>query len=57
MQGLKTLKNKLNSPICRLGDKKVKRKTLEITESKMLDHAQIAPSNTGEMTKGSRQLT
>lgn len=43
--------------MCRLGDKKVKSKTLEITESKMLDHAQIAPSNTGEMTKGSRQLT
>ena len=35
----------------RLGDKKVNRKTLEITESKMLAHAQIAPSNIGEMTK------
>lgn len=41
-----TLKNKLDSHMCRLGDRKVNRKILEITEK--LDHAQTAASNAAE---------
>ena len=35
--------------MCRLGDRKVNRKILEITEK--LDHAQMAASNAVEVTK------
>lgn len=51
-----TLKNKLDSHMCRLRDRKVNRKTLGITENEKLKHAQMAASNASEMTKGSRQL-
>lgn len=42
--------------MCRFEGRKANRKALEMTENEKLEHAQMAASNAGGRTKGSRQL-